>query len=380
MNCFISLMMIAFVSILMRDKYICPGAKYWMAGLSSYSLGLIFIAIRIVAPLWISVLFGNGLIISGIALLLLGLIRYRRPLHHMEYTLLIIGPATGCAMVICYWAGVAEQSRGHIFHGVALLLLLANAIAGLYQRKKDESGRVIYTLSVSFVLLCIILRIIYQAKLNHQVTILENSPGNAILFLSSTLGVLGIGFSILLMATQWSQRRIRQVANRDELTGLYNRHGLTVRSSELDRIYHIKHERFSVAIIDIDFFKSINDTYGHVAGDRVLQEIARRIRTNIRSEDILARYGGEEFLVILPCLREIDAVSWAERIREVVSAEPVRLNEQHIPVTMSIGITETGYQEIRQKFEAVVQRADQALYWAKEHGRDKVCSFERRLA
>lgn len=373
-------MMIAFVSILMRDKYICPGAKYWMAGLSSYSLGLIFVAIRIVAPLWISVLFGNGAIITGIVLLLLGVLRYCRPLVLADYCLLVIGPLTGLVMVIGYWAGMYEQARSNIFHGVAILLLLANAIAGLYQRKKDESGRIIYSLSVSFVILCIVFRIIYQAKADHHITVLENSPGNAILFLSSTLGVLGIGFSILLMATQWSQRRIRQVANRDELTGLYNRHGLIVRSGELGRIYHLQHERFSVAIIDIDFFKSINDTYGHVAGDRVLQEIARRIRINIRDEDILARYGGEEFLVILPCLEEIDAISWAERIRMAVSAEPVHLEQHKIPVTMSIGITESGYQEIRHTFDAVVQRADQALYWAKEHGRDKVCCFERRLA
>src|SRR5439155_17774434 len=118
----------------------------------------------------------------------------------------------------------------------------------------------------------------------------------------------------------------------------------------------------AAVMVDIDHFKRINDTDGHSAGDRVLQEVAARLRTSVRVEDLLARWGGEEFLVILPLAGAEGAASLAERIRETIAAEPIADGHRTLEVTVSVGFATLLEGE---GMEAMVARADAALYGAK---------------
>jgi diguanylate cyclase (GGDEF)-like protein len=128
---------------------------------------------------------------------------------------------------------------------------------------------------------------------------------------------------------------------------------------------------------DIDNFKDINDTYGHLTGDKVLKEVAKIIRESIRSTDIAGRYGGDEFVILLPETPLSDALVVAEKIRRKFSRHPIQVNDKSFNVTLSIGIT-----AFRKKVESplsLLDEADKALYLAKERGRDRTCVAKRFL-
>ena len=124
---------------------------------------------------------------------------------------------------------------------------------------------------------------------------------------------------------------------------------------------------------DIDRFKGINDRYGHVAGDEVIAEVARRLRDNLRDVDLVARIGGEEFLIAMPDTDRRLAVLAADRLRQTVAVAPVmRSGGEEIRVTVSIGIAMSGGAPPEEPLEALLERADGALYTAKADGRNQV--------
>ncbi len=171
-----------------------------------------------------------------------------------------------------------------------------------------------------------------------------------------------------LLATQ---EHLRQRATHDALTGLWNRAAiLEIFAGELDRA---KREDISVSVImaDLDRFKNVNDTFGHHAGDVVLQEVARRMRGATRPYDMVARYGGEEFLVIVPRCDTTFASYVAERIRHTIAAEPIRIDGHDLQLTVSLGVASVrGGQDTNG--DSLIRAADKALYRAKNSGRNCV--------
>lgn len=157
-----------------------------------------------------------------------------------------------------------------------------------------------------------------------------------------------------------------RVASTDKLTGCWNRHRLgDVAKGEIDRLTRYNHA-LSLLIIDVDFFKRINDKHGHNTGDRVLIELADLIMASLRASDSLTRWGGEEFVVLCPSTTLTTAVVLADRLREKVLGAAFPTDE---PVTVSIGVAECLTDE---SWDAWFQRADAALYRAKKNGRNQV--------
>jgi len=163
-----------------------------------------------------------------------------------------------------------------------------------------------------------------------------------------------------------------EMAITDPLTGLHNRRYLEGHVGNLAEQAASRGKPLALMILDIDYFKSINDTYGHDAGDDVLREFAVRIKKSIRGIDLAARYGGEEFVIVMPetDLRVAGAV--AERLRSSIAGEPFTIERgaKQITVTISIGISTL--EEKNEAVSAVLKRADQALYKAKHEGRNRV--------
>ena len=160
----------------------------------------------------------------------------------------------------------------------------------------------------------------------------------------------------------------RFLATHDSLTGLWNRAGiLDILKRELVRA---RREGTPVGVLmaDLDHFKKINDTYGHLAGDAVLREVAQRLQAGVREYDAVGRYGGEEFLIVLPACQEIP-VKHAERLRTLVSAEPIYTDDGAISITMSLGVA-ASRSDLFQP-EALLRAADAALYRAKRAGRNR---------
>jgi two-component system, cell cycle response regulator len=167
-----------------------------------------------------------------------------------------------------------------------------------------------------------------------------------------------------------SRERFRDQATRDALTGIWNRRGiLEILEEELDRAE--RNDRATgILMLDVDHFKTVNDTHGHLAGDRVLQESARRLSKNLRAYDCLGRYGGEEFLIVVPATDERELCELAERIRAGIESEPVHTELDDIQITFSIGATMAKPGE--RSIANAVAVADKALYRAKELGRNRV--------
>lgn len=165
-------------------------------------------------------------------------------------------------------------------------------------------------------------------------------------------------------------KKLEQLSQRDHLTGIHNRYYLDQAfQQELTRYKRYQHG-FTIVMLDIDLFKQINDSYGHVVGDDVIKQIAMLLREHVRDQDVVARWGGEEFLILNPETSLDGARTLAEHLRRLIRRTPFTVDK--IDVTVSFGVTDYRAGE---DIETMIQRADSALYQAKQSGRDKTVVF-----
>lgn len=175
---------------------------------------------------------------------------------------------------------------------------------------------------------------------------------------------------------------VKELSITDGLTGVFlRRHFIERFNEELKRT--IRHKcHLTVLMLDIDHFKTYNDTFGHLVGDVTLREVSRIIKENVRKVDLISRYGGEEFAIVLPETTKMGGFEAAERIRQAISREKFRVYDEETRVTVSIGFS-TFPDDLVEKTEEfrvdlaleLLQKADQALYRAKEQGRDRVVEY-----
>jgi diguanylate cyclase (GGDEF)-like protein len=165
--------------------------------------------------------------------------------------------------------------------------------------------------------------------------------------------------------------RLQRLAAVDPLTSVYNRRfGISRLREEFSRAVRMNYP-LGLMMFDIDKFKNVNDTYGHLAGDRVLMQVIKTALAVVREGDVIMRYGGDEFLVILPAASKENACDVGERLRRMVEETAIKEGDQMIRVTISAGIT--SYPELQaESVQDLVKRADEALYSAKESGRNQV--------
>lgn len=173
---------------------------------------------------------------------------------------------------------------------------------------------------------------------------------------------------------------VLQYATLDALTGYNNRHQFEKRLKETTAAARRQNQPLCCIMSDIDFFKKVNDTYGHAVGDCVLKNVAKTIKKELREEDIASRYGGEEFIFLLPHTKLEEAEFVAERLRKSVEKKKINIEEykikdvKEISVTISIGVSEYG-KNIKEA-ETLYKNADDALYRAKEGGRNRVVVYQ----
>jgi two-component system cell cycle response regulator len=178
----------------------------------------------------------------------------------------------------------------------------------------------------------------------------------------------------LIETTRADNARLEALAHTDPLTQVLNRRALTLRlTSELDRARRYN-SVLTLLMIDLDHFKRVNDTFGHLTGDDALREVAALLQHAVRSVDVVARYGGEEFVIVLPETAEVGAVAFAERIRERIEAHDFPVAGAPGPgmhLTGSIGVATFPSPRV-DSAEDLFMQADAALYRAKAEGRNRV--------
>lgn len=161
----------------------------------------------------------------------------------------------------------------------------------------------------------------------------------------------------------------REVSLLDQLTKLPNRAAFNERFAIEQNSARRNQLPLCLAVLDIDRFKSINDTYGHSAGDKTLQVIASALKKSIRVTDFIARFGGEEFVLLMPNVTLENAHNPLEKLRMLIKSIPFKFKQQQVQITISMGVTQLNHQDT---FETAFDRADKALYQAKNTGRDRI--------
>ncbi|HIE64770.1 MAG TPA: sensor domain-containing diguanylate cyclase [Nitrospiria bacterium] len=180
--------------------------------------------------------------------------------------------------------------------------------------------------------------------------------------------------AVISIQNQQAFQEIRDLSTHDSLTGLYNRRYLDrALRTEMDRTSRLQHP-LSLIMLDIDHFKTINDKFGHMIGDQVLNGLSRLFESIIRPYDTFARFGGEEFLIVMPETDDGIATALAERLRKSVAT--TEFSSKGVSMTCSFGVSTSLWdEEPLLDLETFVERADKALYQAKKSGRNQVVSF-----
>jgi len=167
--------------------------------------------------------------------------------------------------------------------------------------------------------------------------------------------------------------QLYQMATRDALTGLFNRRTFIQKATTLFRTAQRGGNVFTIMIIDVDDFKSVNDQYGHVVGDRFLRDMASLFQKTLRETDFIARYGGEEFAIILHDAKTLQAQSVAEKLRQAVENFAIKEEGHDIQRTISIGLAT--YDHAFKDFHSILDKGDKAMYHSKVTGKNKVSTF-----
>ncbi len=256
--------------------------------------------------------------------------------------------------------------------GIAIYNLVAAALimmtARLYWNARREAPVSIFAITTLYLLTALSFLLCGGVLLQARSWTLDAQPNNWAENLNAIMalaGITGIGALSLGLNQSRAARRHRIEARTDPLTGILNRRAL-FDSLALDHLQPAD----AVVIFDLDNFKSINDRYGHNAGDRILCQFALGLRNNLRRGDLAARMGGEEFVMVIRQASVPAAISMAERIRSSFKREPVQTGSGPVNCTASAGIAIVLPSD--EDFESVFLRADAALYRAKNNGRDRV--------
>lgn len=343
----------------------------WIGGLLMLSFATALLAARDHVPLALTVMLANTLLAAGFAALALAVRNFMQvPAALHVATLPVVLVMLGIAVFAYVWPNyVIRVWVLTLAVGSLLLWQLAPLASSLRSREWAGQQLLFAVLAVGLVLL-LARALAYALTAPTPDSLLETSPFNTALI--AYLSALPMLASIAFMLA-WNERLVQQtvqMATVDAQSGAHTRRALYELSGRILADARRYRRPLSVLMIDVDRFKNINETYGHPAGDRVLQEIVKRLHVALRTEDVVGRIGGEEFVAVLPATPEEEAARVAERIRNGMAAHTVIYGREEIPFSVTIGVAEREPGEA--DIEPLLRRASQALFSGKAGGGNRV--------
>jgi len=329
--------------------------------------GTILIVSRGDIPYFLSVMVANAFVFGSFVFLYHGVLRF---IGSRKSAVLPCAVSLGGLAVLYYFSQVQDRPIPRIIALSITVGIIRGLIAlELFRKSPSFPTPTIMRLFAAFTAIfaavsvnCSLLTLLQGAPSTNRL------PNNPIGTLTLLLGIVSIcltGLFLLILLNSQLIASSRDESQKDSLSGILNRRGIEAKlAAELKYLYR-SHKRLSVALIDIDYFKSINDVNGHAAGDAALRDVADTINTHLRGHDHLGRYGGDEFLLILPETPSHVALNITDRLSQAVRDRRIAAGEQ--PITLSIGVTEAYPID---DAVTVIGRADKALYQAKADGRN----------
>jgi diguanylate cyclase (GGDEF)-like protein len=337
------------------------GMQQW-AG-SAFLLFLAFAAYtgRGILPDSVSIVAGNVLLLGGLASYYFGCQRYHQ-LQPAYYRWL--GAILALVPLLAWFTFVEANFRLRVAALLLVWAVFAAAQLRLFLRQELKAVSTRFMLALTLVqVFTIAVRLASLGFMTDSTGLLDGTPfENLYIAASSLCIVMGLGVGILIMISERLRSDLEQLARRDALTGLLARAPLLDACSlELSRGQ--RHQRsISVLMLDIDHFRTVNETYGHQIGDQVLVDFANRVSSLLRPSDQFGRFGGEEFLLVLPETAQSEALVVAERVRQTAATA----GPDTPPVTVSIGVATMG--PATRTVDALLRQSDKALLRAKAAG------------
>jgi len=349
-----------------------PALRYWtIAGLAvgtGHLLALVTLSFHVDVPRRESLAIANALVTLVHVSLLAGVNAFLgRPPRWLALAPLALATAAAGYVAPDHWPDLRVRILV-----LGTLYLVLDAIAGVRLWRSGTSRRERFQNIAAAAFLCnalVLLARIAHALWRHTPdATFAADPFQRLVYVLGLVfvSVLTLGLALLMFRSK--EIELRRLVHRDPLTGLFNRRSLFEHAAREQARCERYGTPLSLVMLDIDAFKSVNDTYGHGAGDDVICETAARVALGLRDVDTAFRLGGEEFLLLLPSTGLDAAVAVAERLRQAVSDAPVAAIGRRI--TASFGVTE--FARGQEDWEMAMRRADRALYRAKDEGRDRV--------
>jgi diguanylate cyclase (GGDEF)-like protein len=367
------------VQLLALRKAGVAGTRSWIAANIAMVAYLPALGLRTVLPQVFSVVLSNGLGLLAASLFYIGCARFLgRPAYSRFWLALIL-----CALAGLLWFTlVADVIRLRILIASGGIVVVFVATAHLLCRHRPVGqGAAVYWLgaacSIATALLHSARAIYYGAGLGNLSDLFANTPANVISMSLTAALVPGLSMLAAAMVQQQLLSDATWRAERDGMTGTLTRQSFEIRIlADLQRA-NLTGDAFCFVLVDLDFFKRINDSHGHQTGDRVLVAFAELIRRHVRTADYIGRMGGEEFGIALPATPPAEAMRVAERLRQAVAAQRIATDSGSLGYSVSMGLAVRGQHET---FADLYRHADQALYVAKQAGRNRVQAYAQDAA
>jgi len=347
-----------------------PSAMSWRVGTLLQAGGCILLAVQRLMPPEIVLPLAHGMLFLGVT----GYWRALRQFYGFAEAPLLLLPAALGVMGVVWFTAIEPSQSGRILTVAAVWsLIVIGCIATLLAPRARDSAisrRVLTGVFLAVALVIVVAALVFGLPSGLRALIGEASWINLIApMIAAMLPVAGTT-AFLQLCSERIRRQWEHAASTDHLTGLANRRTLAVAGERRLQRARLLGQSLTVAVIDIDHFKSINDRFGHEVGDQALQHVAGRIEAACRGLDLAGRQGGEEFLALLVGVDGEPARRAGERIREAVEAQPFLVNGHRLTITVSLGLASLA--SVDRSLDDLLRRADRALYAAKAAGRNRV--------
>ncbi|TFL13337.1 GGDEF domain-containing protein [Pusillimonas caeni] len=347
-----------------------PAARFWQWGTLLIALGCALFAFGEPLPRFVMLTLANGCMAFGLAFYSLAL----HEVNGIRPDPSLYAPALGVTIGIFWFSAVFPDFKIRVvIAALAWLALALTALQTLFKRPPEQfsSSRKLLIALFSLLFICTAVRLGIYTSMDLPADFhIETGASGWNLVSAIVLTMLPIvgTTAFLMLCSDMLRVRLEHAAATDFLTNLPNRRAVTERGAHMFNEAADSLGGFAVAVLDIDDFKSINDGFGHEAGDQALVHIANRLRQQIRSADMVARSGGEEFIALFKDMDAVHARAVVERMRRSIEGGHFRHADEAIPITVSAGLSARRHDD--KSFEDILRRADKALFLAKSRGRN----------